>query len=126
MSSVGASFRQVDANFVNLDDLTDFIYTEASVKGALNAGNDPVPVGWDQTALAGTAGTVFLKDLGKSLMGGGLVFRKVQLVGVDPATSGVSGDATATEPFLTGYILLGLNGASGALTGGWVAPVAKY
>jgi hypothetical protein len=76
--------------------------------------------------LAGAAGTVFLKDLGKNLTDGKNFFRKVQLIGTDPSTSGVSGDDTAADPYLTGYILLGLNGAKGSYGSNKVTPVAKY
>ena len=131
MTSVLTSTRQATGSyFVNLADISGYVYSELSVKAAIADSTivtAPTPAAWDNGVItSGNAGTIFLKDMGKSLTGYGLVFRKIQLVGVDPSTSGVSGTATAADPFLTGYILLAINGASGAFGGDYVAPVAKY
>ena len=125
MSSVSASYRQANSGYVNVATLTGYVYSLASVQAALANGTAPSAVAWN-AALGGTAGTVFLRDLGKTLTDGTNVFRKVQLVGVDPTTFGVSGVDTVDDPFLTGYILLGLNGARGSYGSNKVAPVAKY
>lgn len=125
MTSVVSSFRQANSGYVNIATLSGYVYSLASVKAALANGTAPTQVAWN-AALGGAAGTVFLRDLGKTLTDGTNVFRKVQLIGVDPTTFGVSGTDTENDPFLTGYILLGLNGAKGSYGGNKVAPVAKY
>jgi len=127
MTSVSTSYKQTHSSYVNLATLTGKVYSLASVQAALATGTAPTPVAWDTAGvLAGAAGTVFLKDLGKTLTDGTNSFRKVQLIGTDPSTSGVSGDDTAADPYLTGYILLGLNGAKGSYGSNKVTPVAKY
>jgi len=128
MTSVVTSYRQPHSSYVNLAVLTGKVYSLASVQAALadkTGATVPAQVAWN-AALTGAAGTVFLRDLGKTLTDGTNVFRKVQLIGTDPSTSGVSGDDTAADPYLTGYILLGLNGAKGSYGGNKVTPVAKY
>ena len=130
MTSVVSSLRQVTPGglYVNLAVLTGAVFTEAStVLAAADAAyaTAPTAVSW---ALTGAAGTVFLKDMGKTISGNGLTFRKVQRVGVDAATFGVSGSPADTDPFQTGYILLGTGAALGAqgITAGYVvAKVAK-
>jgi hypothetical protein len=130
MTSVSTSYKQPHSSYVNLATLTGTVYSLASVQAALadkTGATAPAAVAWDTAgALTGAAGTVFLRDLGKTLTDGTNFFRKVQLIGTDPSTSGVSGDDTAADPYLTGYILLGLNGAKGSYGSNKVTPVAKY
>jgi hypothetical protein len=65
-----------------------------------------------------------LRDMGKTYVSAGRVFRKVQLVVPNTqltSTFGVQGDQNTTpnQDYLTGYIELGWEGA------GWPAPVAR-
>jgi hypothetical protein len=129
MTSVLASKRQVSTDgglYVNLAALTGAIFTEAST---VTAAADPtyVAVPTAVSWAAGAIGTVYLRDMGKTISGNGLTFRKVQLVDNDPATFGVGG--TPANEFQTGYILLASGAGLGAqaTTAGYaVAKVAKY
>lgn len=75
------------------------------------------------------SGAGLLRDHGKTYLSGGRTFRKVQLVipqstGTLTSTFGVGG-ATGTTPnqdFLTGYIEVGFDAASGTVP----TPVAKW
>jgi hypothetical protein len=63
------------------------------------------------STLFATAGSAVLKDMGKTLMSSGRVFRKVQLVTstnslVNGGTEGVGGVDSAPTNYLTGYIEL--------------------
>jgi len=72
------------------------------------------------------AGAGLLRDLGKNVTSAGRVFRKIQLVVRQVATTstgGVEGNALATNPnadYLTGYIEFGFEGT------GVPAPVVQY
>jgi len=133
MTSLLTSFKQNDTDggfFVNLADCTELVYTEASAKAADAAGDasELSSTVWSgggggKPDLNTSAGTVFFKDMGRTIdSGNGLTLRKVQLVSPTPATFGVGGPSTAGEEYYTGYILLALNGADL----NYVAPVAKY
>jgi len=129
MTSLLTSRRQVStdgAYYVNLATLSNTIFTEASVVTYLGGGASPSAVSFN-SLVTGTIGTVFLKDMGKSLFSadydgapGQLVFRKVQLV--NNAAGGVGG--TSANGFWTGYILLASDYA--LQSGVAVAKVAKY
>jgi hypothetical protein len=71
-----------------------------------------------------------LRDMGKSVVSAGRVFRKVQLLHSTVSTSGVAGPAgVTTNPYvdyLTGYIELASGVANGGQPGGTFAPVAYY
>jgi len=130
MTSVLASKRQVSTDgglYVNLASVAAAVFTEAST---VTAAADPTylaaptAVSW---APATGAGTVFLRDMGKTISGNGLTFRKVQLVADDAATFGVAG--SPADNFQTGYILLASGAGVGAqaTTAGYaIAKVAKY
>jgi len=70
-----------------------------------------------------------LRDMGKSVVSAGRVFRKVQLMTSTVSTSGVNGPAgVTTNPYvdyLTGYIELASGLTNGGLPGTF-APVAYY
>lgn len=69
-----------------------------------------------------------LRDMGKSVVSAGRVFRKVQLMTSTVSTGGVNGPAgVTTNPYvdyLTGYIELGSSMANGGV--GFSAPVGYY
>ena len=70
-----------------------------------------------------------LRDMGKSVVSAGRVFRKVQLLTSTVSTGGVNGPAgVSTNPmvdYLTGYIELASGLTNGGLPGSF-APVAYY
>jgi hypothetical protein len=83
---------------------------------------------WTKPAGSGAAGDLF-KDMGRTVIGQDLIFRKVQYVDATPDTNGVSGTVGSTDgsDYHVGYILLSINGAKGStVTHAVVAPVAKY
>jgi hypothetical protein len=71
-----------------------------------------------------------LRDMGKSVVSAGRVFRKVQLLHSTVSTGGVAGPAGATTnpyvDYLTGYIELASGVTNGGQPGGNFAPVAYY
>lgn len=127
----------------NLNDVGYYINV-ASLAGKVNGfnGNDALPqfscarwanfqqVGGISAAVA-TAGSLLLKDMGKTVVSSLRTFRKVQVVipnaqtastfgvGSGVVSGGVLG-AGLGEDFLTGYIELGFEG------GGAPAPVAHF
>jgi len=135
MTSLLTSRRQVSTDggyYVNLASLTNTIFTEAAVATYLGGGASPNAnsnagvVTWN-SLVTGAIGTVFLKDMGKSLFSadydgapGQLVFRKVQLV--NNTAGGVGG--SSANAFWTGYILLASDYALQSGVG--IAKVAKY
>ena len=125
MTSVVSSLRQVSPGglYVNVAALAGAVSTEASVIAAAADPTYAAPLAAVSWSVAGAAGTVFLKDMGKTISGNGLTFRKVQRVGDDAATFGVSGSPADTDAFQTGYILLGSGSAVGS--GYAIAAVAK-
>ena len=125
MTSVVSSLRQMSPGslYVNVAVMTGNVYTEESVIAAAadpTYGTTPTSASWLQS---GAAGTVFLKDMGKTISGNGLTFRKVQRVGNDATTFGVSGSPADINAFQTGYILLGSGSAVGS--GIDIAQIAK-
>ena len=81
------------------------------------------PYGYFSTTLA-TAGQTILRDMGRTVISANRTFRKVQYVvpaNLAASTFGVSGQTTAGESYLTGYIEVGF-GDNSSLP----APVAHY
>jgi hypothetical protein len=90
-----------------------------------NQGTDELPV-LSNPVMASTLSTsgvyttvnaagAVLKDMGKSLVSSGRVFRKVQVVANTAATEGVGGVADTTTAYITGYIELpGQHGSGGS------------
>jgi hypothetical protein len=80
--------------------------------------------------LLATAGSVVFKDMGKTLLSSGRVFRKVQFVAstnslVNGGTEGVGGIDVAFSNYLTGYIELpGTHGATSGMDA-VTTPVAR-
>ena len=130
MTSVLRSFKQVSADsgyFIALDDCTAAVFTPTSVMDVVS-GSSTTLVAWSAPgSFAAAAGDLF-KDMGRTVIGNGLTFRKVQYVDATPDTNGVSGDAPGDgTDFNVGYILLAINGAAGTtVTNAMAAPVAKY
>lgn len=141
MTSIPAFIKQIptDArNFVpvsslayagginTLTDNTTYTFTTATWAGNGTAGS-----GSKYTSSINGAGAGKLRDMGKTLVSTGRVFRKVQLIvpatingaatGAGISTFGVAGNVSTTtdEDYLTGYIELGWEGA------GFPAPVAR-
>jgi hypothetical protein len=129
MTSLITHVKQIPANagyYINVGD--------CRTKFFVNSGTDEVPVialnPYAQstittltgitlsTSMATPAGVTF-KDMGKSLVSSGRVFRKVQLVtnsGADlvTGTAGVGGVDNTTSAYVTGYIELpGQHGMGG-------------
>ena len=133
MTSLLTSVRQVSADsgyFVALaDDQQDNIFSKASVL-AYKADPNSTPTAVSSLPDVNAGG--LLKDMGKTISvsvpdaASPLLFRKVQVVtGVAEANGvGGGGPSTTDDGHLTGYILLGTNGAAGS--GIDVARVAKY
>ena len=137
MTSIVSSFSQINSSsshFIALTDLSNAVFTPVSLAAIVADPTDPLVVtAWAATLL--TAAGDLLKDLGKTVIakdasGNPVTFRLVQYVDpASPATNGITGptDAVTGSSFNTGYIMLGLNGASDGLFGyGVVAKVAKY
>lgn len=103
-------------------------YQVGSFAAAAWAQNGTTPSRFTSTISAIAAGGV-LRDMGKSVVSAGRVFRKVQLLTSTVSTGGVGGPAGAsTNPvvdYLTGYIELGSGLANGGMPGTF-APVAYY
>jgi len=146
MTSIPAFLKQIptDArNFVPVSSLaypgginslntTSGVLTPAQWAGIGRAPGDPVNT---NAVAAGTSGTKYtssingpgagkLRDMGKTYLSSGRVFRKVQLVVANTQTTstfGVEGNQNTTpnQDYLTGYIELGWEGA------GTPAPVAR-
>ena len=80
------------------------------------------------STISGIAAGGLLRDMGKSVVSAGRVFRKVQLMTSTVSTGGVNGPAgVTTNPlvdYLTGYIELGSSVTNGGV--GFSAPVAYY
>jgi hypothetical protein len=140
MTSLTSYTKQIPANagyYINVAAMNTAAGAAAGVaKFLVNAGTDALPLlstnvyatsSFTSTFLA-TPGSAVFKDMGKSLVSSGRVFRKVQLVtatgNVPPTGSeGVGGVDTAPFNYLTGYLELpGTHGAFGTPNG---APVAR-
>ena len=129
MSSIPTRTKQSNGYFIPLGDCTSSIL---QYSGGGGAGGSFVP-GTFTTATWASTGTTpsrwafstinainrggLLKDMGRTVVSANRTFRKIQLVGSAPSTSGVvGGAANENGMFLTGYIELG-TGAAGALAG---------
>jgi len=131
MTSVLRSFKQISADagyFITLSNCSQAVFTPLSVM-QVTSGLTTTLVRWSVPgSFSGGAGDLF-KDMGRSVMGQGLTFRKVQYVDATPDTNGVSGSSGSSDgsDYNVGYILLADNGAKGTtITNAVVAPVAKY
>lgn len=129
MSSLISHVKQIPANagyYINVGDCREKFF--------MNSGTDEVPViavnPYAQSTIQvvsnvpistsmATAGGVTFKDMGKTLVSSGRVFRKVQVVantGADlvTGTAGVGGVDNAPTAYITGYIELpGQHGSGG-------------
>ena len=131
MTSIPSYLKQIPSDARNFVPISSLLYP-----GGINALNEATGVlttaSWVGTAGPG-GGNVYtssingpgagkLRDMGKTYVSSGRVFRKIQLIVPNaPTTFGVEG-ASATNPnqdYLTGYIELGWEGA------GSPAPVAR-
>ena len=137
MSSVPAFLKQIPSdsrNFIPVSSLaypgginslntTTGVLATAAWSGSGQApGNTTGGSGTRYTSSINGPGAGKLRDMGKTLVSSGRVFRKVQLIVSNaPSTFGVEGNQN-TSPnvdYLTGYIELGWEGA------GTPAPVAR-
>ena len=133
MSSLTSHIKQIPANAGYYITVAD-----ARLSFVANNGTDEAPLfgqmistmstsGAAVSSLIQAAGGIF-KDMGKTQISSGRVFRKVQLVvstGTLAAggTAGVAGDDVAPTNFLTGYLELpGQHGNGGSVP---AAPVAR-
>ena len=124
MTSRMTTLKQVPSNngfFINVGSLATANGAAPSGAFLVNAGSDSAPLfstntyganGATSTLLA-TSGSAILKDMGKTLISSGRVFRKVQLVQNNAvAANGVGGVALSgpgqgpTPDYLTGFIEL--------------------
>jgi hypothetical protein len=103
-------------------------YLVGSFATAAWAAGGTTPSKWTSTISTINAGGL-LRDMGKSVVSAGRVFRKVQLLTSTVSTGGVNGPAgVTTNPYvdyLTGYIELGSGLTNGGMPGSF-APVAYY
>jgi hypothetical protein len=143
MSSVGPTSRGFKQSaggfFIPLGDVASRVLAFTASGGA----GGSYLVGGFTTAAWATGGTTpnkftstistiaaggLLRDMGKSVVSAGRVFRKVQLLTSTVSTGGVNGPAgVTTNPnvdYLTGYIELGSSVVNGGV--GFSAPVAYY
>ena len=103
-------------------------YAVGSFTTAAWASNGTTPSKFVSTISSIASGGI-LRDMGKSVVSSGRVFRKVQLMTSTVSTGGVNGPAgVSTNPvvdYLTGYIELASGLTNGGLPGTF-APVAYY
>jgi hypothetical protein len=145
MSSVGPTSRGFKQSaggfFIPLGDVASRVLAFTSVGGAGGSyltgsfaragwaafGTTPSPY---TSTISSIAAGGLLRDMGKSVVSAGRVFRKVQLLTSTVSTSGVGGPAgVTTNPvvdYLTGYIELGAGLTNGGQPGLSFAPVAYY
>jgi hypothetical protein len=140
MSSVPAFIKTIPTDARNFIPVSSLAYpgginslnvvngtlTTATWSGTGRAPYDPLSVaapGTRYTSSISGPGAGKLRDMGKTYVSTGRVFRKVQLIVPNaPSTFGVEGNQANTAPnadYLTGYIELGWEGA------GFPAPVAR-
>lgn len=140
MTSVPSFIKQIPSDSRNFVPVSSLLY--AGGINALNATTGALTTAaWAVNPLIGTSGSPGsvslgtryassingpgagkLRDMGKTYLSSGRVFRKVQLIVPNaPSTFGVEGRSPTTpvEDYLTGYIELGWEGA------GAPAPVAR-
>ena len=129
MTSIPVRTKQSFGYFVPLGDCTSSIL---QYNGAAGAGGSFLPgafttATWASTGTAPstwatrTIGAInrggLLKDMGRTVVSASRTFRKIQLVGSAPSTSGVvGGAANENGMFLTGYIELA-TGQAGSQAG---------
>jgi hypothetical protein len=132
MTSIPAYLKQIPSdarNFVPVSSLAyaggiNALATNGTLTTATWSGNGTAGSGSKYTSSINGPGAGKLRDMGKTYVSSGRVFRKVQLVVPNTQTTstfGVEG-ASPTTPnsdYLTGYIELGWEGA------GFPAPVAR-
>jgi len=143
MTSIPTRTKQSFGYFIPLGDCTSSIL---QYNGAAGAGGSYLPgaftaatwastgtnpsKGWALSTINAINRGGLLKDMGRTVVSANRTFRKIQLVGSAPSTSGVvGGAANENGMFLTGYIELptGQNGAvynSAAQPNATLAPVA--
>jgi hypothetical protein len=139
MSSVPAFLKQIPTDARNFVPISSLAYpgginslnaTTGQLATALWSGSGQAPgnatggSGTRYTSSINGPGAGKLRDMGKTLVSTGRVFRKVQLIVPNTQTTstfGVEGNVntTPTVDYLTGYIELGWEGA------GTPAPVAR-
>lgn len=143
MSSVGpvrAGFKQSAGGFfVPLGNVASAVlaFTAAGGAGGSYQVGSFATAAWAQggtapskftSTISSIAAGGLLRDMGKSVVSAGRVFRKVQLMTSTVSTGGVNGPAgVTTNPvvdYLTGYIELGSSVTNGGV--GSSAPVAYY
>ena len=118
MTSLISVTKQIPANagyYITISSCLTSIYC--------NTGTDEVPIISTMTGALGAAGVstlvnapgAVLKDMGKTLVSSGRVFRKVQVVAnTAQLTEGVGGVDTAPTAYITGFIELpGQHGSGG-------------
>ena len=134
MSSIPASLKQIPTDARNFVPVSSLAYpgginglneATATLSTAYWSGNGQATGGGSRyTSSINGPGAGKLRDLGKTYVSAGRVFRKIQLVVYGLSTYGVAGrdDVTApTDDFLTGYIELGWEGGGAQAP----APVAR-
>jgi len=139
MSSVSSrGFKQAGGFFVPLGDVASRVlsYSGAAGAGGSYAAGGFATAAWAHggsatskqvSSIASVGAGGILRDMGKSVVSAGRVFRKVQLLCSTVSTGGVGGPAGAATnvDYLTGYIELGSDLTLGG-NGGIAAPVAYY
>ena len=144
MSSVGPTFRgfkqSAGGYFIPLGNVASAVLAftaSGGAGGSYQVGNFTTAA-WAQggttpskftSTISAIASGGLLRDMGKSVVSAGRVFRKVQLLTSTVSTGGVNGPAgVTTNPvvdYLTGYIELASGLSNGGLPGTF-APVAYY
>jgi hypothetical protein len=131
MSSVPAFLKQIPTDARNFIPVSSLAYagginalnpTNGVLTTATWSGNGTAGAGTRYTSSINGPGAGKLRDMGKTYVSSGRVFRKVQLnVSNAPSTFGVEGAVAAVpnQEYLTGYIELGWEG------NGFPAPVAR-
>jgi hypothetical protein len=126
MTSLISVTKQIPANagyYITISSCLTSIYC--------NRGTDELPQISTMTGALGAAGVstivnapgAVLKDMGKTLVSSGRVFRKVQVVANTTATEGVGGVDVAPTAYITGFIELpGQHGSGGSAP---TTPVAR-
>lgn len=130
MSSASIAPRQVSMDnefYIPIGNLTGLIFALNTTANTLSTASW-ANFGSRYLSSVNASGAGLLKDMGRTYLSGGRVFRRVQLVVPQStgtvSTFGVNGQ-TGTAPFqdfLTGYIEVGFDAAAGATP----TPVAKW
>ena len=131
MTSIPSFIKQIPSDARNFVPVSSLAYA-GGINGYNEVTNTFATATWSGNGTAGS-GSVYtssingpgagkLRDMGKTVVSSGRVFRKVQLIAPIPSTFGVAGQsevAAPTSDYLTGYIELGWEGQ------GTPAPVAR-